>query len=170
MGIWRPIGWTRLVACLVVAVAVASCTPGIDTAELAAPIDPQVVEVTMRDGRYLLKHDQTLRAGRVEFRVSNDGTVDHDLSLVKLPDGVAGVKEWLDSGVSGVSPVYIMADRAPGEDATFAVDLPAGRYGMLCFTTNSNGTPHYKQGMVADFEIAQPAPASPADVPSPASP
>lgn len=117
------------------------------------PTQPQLVEVTMAGRAYALSQDR-LRPGRVVFRVANEGDTDHDLTLVKLPDDVSGVSQWLDSGVGGVQPVYVMADRGPGEHGVFAVDLPAGQYGMLCLVEDDDGTPHYKNGMVADLHVA----------------
>lgn len=117
----------------------------------------------MRDHRYVLD-DPNLRQGRVMFRVNNQDEVEHDVALVHLPDDVSGVQEWLDTGEGpgGVYPVYLMSDRAPGETGVFALDLPAGHYGLLCLLTNANGTAHYENGMVASFRVASPkTPTSP---------
>lgn len=137
-----------------VGLLLASCTAGEDSpaADAEVPTQPQVLEVTMRGQAYALGQD-TLRPGRAVFRVANEGETDHDLALIKLPDDVAGVSQWLNSGVSGVQPVYTMADRAPGQQAVFAVDLEAGQYGMLCFVKDDEGVPHYRKGMVADFQV-----------------
>lgn len=47
---------------------------------------------------------------------------------------------------------------APGESARMDLigNLPAGRYGIVCFlpvSTDESGTPHYKKGMKAEFTV-----------------
>lgn len=136
-----------------IALLLASCAGGQEaSAGAEVPTQPQFVEVTMRGQAYALNQD-TLGPGRAVFRVANEGQTDHDLILVKLPDDARGVTQWLSGGVGGVQPFYTMADRAPGELGVFAVDLEPGRYGMLCFVEDDEGTPHYRNGMVADFEV-----------------
>lgn len=115
---------------------------------------PQELEVDMHDHAY--EFEDPLQPGRVLFRVANRGEVDHDLALVQLPDDVADIDELLDSGSGGMRPIYTMASRGPDKTGVFAVDLPEGRYGMLCFETDPDGTPHYRKGMTADFEVDEP--------------
>lgn len=130
-----------------------SCAPGgqADADRPPAPT-PQVLEVAMRDDSYAFER-RPLRPGRVLVRAHNHGETEHDVALVELPDDVAGAQEWLDSGVGGVQPVYTMAERSPGQEGVFAVDLAAGHYGMLCLVEDEDGTPHYRQGMLADFRV-----------------
>jgi hypothetical protein len=50
------------------------------------------------------------------------------------------------------------AGAGPGEAARMDLigNLPAGRYGMVCFlpvASDEAGTPHYKKGMKADFTV-----------------
>lgn len=132
----------------------ASCTLGgqASTSGAKVPTQPQVLEVTMAGQAYAFDKD-TLRPGRVVFSVANEGETEHDLALIRLPDDVAGVSQWLDSGVRGIEPVYTMADRSPGEHGVFAVDLQPGNYGLLCFVKDDDGTPHYRKGMIADFHV-----------------
>lgn len=126
------------------------CTFGADRAGFS----PQEVEITLRE--YTFDVEEPVRPGRVVFRVSNQGKLDHDLALVELPDDVATVDELVDSDRPGVAPVYTMATRAPGETGLFAVDLPEGRYALLGFESGQDGTPHYRNGMVADLEVGDP--------------
>lgn len=146
------VGLTLVVAALGMLTTACSLAARSSTADADVPTQPQLVEVTMAGQAYALSQDR-LRPGRVVFQVANEDDTDHDLTLVKLPDDATAVSQWLDSGVGGVQPVYIMADRGPGEHGVFAVDLPAGQYGVLCFVEDETGTPHYKNGMVADFRV-----------------
>lgn len=123
----------------------------------------------MRDHRYVFD-DPGLRPGRVMFEVTNQGDVEHDLALVRLPDDIDTVEEWLEgtAGRSGIRPVYLMDAREPEQVGVFAADLPAGTYGLLCTTEDEDGTPHYKNGMAASFQVGAPsATASPAAAPRP---
>lgn len=126
------------------------CTFGADRAGFS----PQEVEITLRE--YTFDIEEPVRPGRVVFRVSNQGKLDHDLALVELPADVATVDELVDSDRPGVAPVYTMATRAPGDVGLFAVDLPEGRYALLGFESGQDGTPHYRNGMVADLEVGDP--------------
>lgn len=146
----RRVGVALLLAIGLLAVA---CTPQIGPGRADVPGTSQVVEVTMHDHSYAFDEEQTLRPGRVEFRVTNRGESDHDLALAKLPDGVSDVSEWLDGDAGGFQPVYVMADRAPGEAGVFAAELPAGHYGMLCLVEDAEGAPHHELGMVASFRV-----------------
>lgn len=128
-----------------------SC-PSLSTASPPVPAEPPVISVGMRDSSYSFEQE-VFAPGRLVFQAHNRDDRDHDLALVELPDDASGVEEWLEGGVGGVHPIYTMADRAPGEKGTFAVDLPPGHYGMLCLVENDDGTPHYQEGMVASFRV-----------------
>lgn len=146
----RPAKLAALAAAL--AVLAAACTPLAGADAQKVPTGAQMVEIDMRDHAYHFE-DPGLQPGRVTFRVTNHDDVDHDLALIQLPDDVDGVTEWRNRGkrIGGIYPVYLMADRAPSETGVFAVDLPEGHYGMLCFVSDADGTAHYKTGMVASF-------------------
>lgn len=130
----------------------AACTPLAGPGVARTPSPPEVVEIDMRDHAYQFENPR-LQAGRVVFRVTNHGGTDHDLILTHLPDGTHSVSEWLDGGEGGFQPIYIMAERSPGKTGVFAVDLPAGKYGLLCSVEDPDGTPHYRRGMVAELRI-----------------
>lgn len=139
-----------------VALLAAACIPLAGADAQKVPTGSQMVEIDMREHAYRYE-DPGLEPGRVTFRVTNHDDVDHDLALIQLPDDVRGVTEWRNRGesIGGVYPIYLMADRAPGETGVFAVDLPAGHYGMLCFVSDDDGTAHYKDGMVASFRVTE---------------
>lgn len=149
----RPPRLVTVVVLVATGLLTVACTPQIGPGRANVPGASQVVEVTMRDHRYTFDEEKTLRPGRVELRVRNQGESDHDLALAKLPDDVNNVSEWLEDGAGGFQPVYVMADRAPSEVGVFAAELPAGHYGMLCLVADRDGTLHYELGMVADFRV-----------------
>ena len=41
----------------------------------------------------------------------------------------------------------------PGDDEVFAVDLPPGRYGFLCFVEFPEGGTHAFRGMNSEFRV-----------------
>lgn len=140
-------------AAALMALALTACPHQIASSRRDVPIRPQVVNITMQDHGYVFDGQGVLSSGRATFRVANDGQARHDLIMVKLPDDVDGVHEWLDTDVSGFVPVYRMKERGPGERGVFSVDLEPGRYGLLCFVKDSEGEAHYKRGMVEEFRV-----------------
>lgn len=166
--LWCVRRWTRraqLVALVVSSFLTVGCAPLAAPDASQLPVRPQVVEIDMHDHRYSFD-DPDLQPGRAMFRVTNESQLEHDLALIRLPDEVESVDEWLDrnTNASGLRPVYLMGTRAPDGVAVFAAELPTGTYGMLCLTESEGGTPHYKQGMTAKLEVGSPrvAPGSPA--------
>lgn len=125
---------------------------------------PQQVDVTLRDNA--IDYQGPIRPGRVVFRAHNEGDADHDLALVELPEGIGDVDALINSDRPGVAPVYTTATRAPGEAAVFAVDLTAGRYALLGFGQDADGTPFYRKGMATDLMVGDPAGAQPTPSPS----
>jgi non-ribosomal peptide synthetase component E (peptide arylation enzyme) len=159
----RGIRQRLLVSALVAAMLVSGCTLAGDSSAFA----PQQVEVTVRDRAF--EYQGPVRPGRVVFRVHNAGTADHDVALVELPQGIADVDELLASDRQGVAPVYTTATRAPGETALFAVDLSQGRYALLGFGTDADGTPFYRKGLASEFVVGTPTSPSPTPTPHAAS-
>lgn len=127
--------------------------------QAAVPVTPEVVEVRLDEFDIAVDHD-VVDPGRVVFGVRNIGDIDHELTLVALPDDVRGVAEWLET-VGGTIPIYSTKNRAPGEGVTFAADLAPGKYGLLCVLQESvDHVSHHDQGMVADLRVGAPEPAS----------
>lgn len=136
-----------------VAVALTGCVAQTASTRPDLPARPQVVDIAMRDHAYVFEGGRVLNSGRTVFRVANEGQDHHDLVMVKLPDHVDGVDEWLDTDVRGFLPVYRMKERGPGQRGVYSVDLEPGRYGLLCFVEDGEAEAHYKQGMTTDFRV-----------------
>jgi hypothetical protein len=118
----------------------------------AFPPAPTVVSVSMTEYRYRFMPPS--EAGRIVFDVRNNGRLDHELVLIVLPEGVASIDEQLRSKKRRVVPtVAELAPRRPGQRGTFAVDLTPGRYAMVCFVQDPDGSQHATKGMNADFRI-----------------
>lgn len=90
-------------------------------------------------------------AGPVTFQLTNGGAVVHEfvvfktaLAVDKLPMEASGAA--VDETASGLTVVNEVENIAVGATPSLTVDLPAGRYLLLC-----NVDTHYKAGMVAEF-------------------
>ena len=139
-------GWVAVASALLLGA-------GCSSSERSAPPPAPVVDVAMAEYRF--EYAPPARAGRVVFRARNLGQLEHELVLVYLPEDFPPVREQLESSkrrpVSnlGRSPV-----RPPGATGTFAVDLAAGRYALVCFVKDADGNQHAVKGMAAEFRIS----------------
>ena len=108
------------------------------------------VDVTLRDF-HITPTEQTVSAGDVVLRVSNQAPITHEFVVVRTdlpadglplgPDGLSVNEEWL----SGVDEL----DEVPAADAaSLPLTLPPGRYVFFC---NLEG--HYLGGMHAVLEV-----------------
>lgn len=142
----------RTLAAVAAAAAVlVGCAPG---AAAPLPPTPPVVEISVEE--HTVDYDGDIPAGRVVFRVRNDGTEEHRLALIPLPEGMPPIKEQLAGDERRpVEPLAGIANRAPGERGVFAVDLDAGRYGLVCFATDDDGTTHARKGEATEFTIPE---------------
>jgi len=107
----------------------------------------------MRD--YAYEHLPTAPSGRVVVKVDNAGTIPHQMVLVKLPDDLPPLAEQLRSeNRQAVETLANLAERPAGGRDTIAVDLDAGRYGLICFLRDPDGVQHHAKGMSSEFRVA----------------
>lgn len=123
-----------------------------DSAELP-PSGTQVVEVGIREYRFV--NPSTLTSGRAVFRAVNEGRIPHQVILVSLPDS-PGRSDSEGTGTSRLAlvPVVLLPPRPPGRQSTFAVDLIAGRYALVCAIQAPDGQRHAEKGMNSEFRVA----------------
>lgn len=147
-------GW--LTATIVLAVGCATEAP--------LPEGPPVRTVTIDE--YGIAFKRPVPAGRVVFRVTNDGEQTHEPEFVPLPEDLPPIDEQLqgDQRVP-VAPFAGIPPLEPGETGTFAVDLASGvRYAFVCFARDPDDDElHARQGGNAEFRAggdAAPSPAS----------
>ena len=123
----------------------------------------------------------TVKAGETRFSVTNESEAEaHELSLFRINDGVKESfeqiltedearlnEETAEPQVEQATPeapppaprmtFFGTTGAGPGESARMDLigELPAGRYGIVCFIPASDdaGTPHWKQGMKAEFTV-----------------
>lgn len=133
------------------ALGVTACAPGGADGPAPLPPDPPVVTVTMSEYRF--EHGR-VPAGRVVFEVVNRGAIAHRASLIPLPEDFPPILEQLrGTERRPVDTLAAVANLAPGERRSVAVDLPAGRYALVCFLTNPDGSSHAVEGHAGEFRV-----------------
>jgi hypothetical protein len=117
---------------------------------------PKVVIVKMTEFHY--SYDPVIPAGRVVFRMVNDGHEAHWPSLVQLDEDLPPIDQQLHGSERRVvNPYAGVSPRGPGTSGSFAVDLaPGRRYAFICYATGRDGTVHYLKGMNSEFRAGQP--------------
>ena len=115
---------------------------------------------TVQHDFYTLNTDH-LKAGLVEVRLHNAGTVAHQVQLLRLHDGVA-LGDFLGTvAATHGGAVLQLSDATGGSNAidpggyqaTF-VNLRAGNYVALCFLSDGgDGAPHFAHGMLSPFTV-----------------
>lgn len=143
------------VVALLAVLALAGCSPGEsgDGEGAALPGEPATVEIGMDE--YAFDVPDQVPVGRVTLEAHNRGDEPHDLVLVPLP-GDADLADLLDAPTPvAVPPTHVISPHEPGDTATVAVDLEPGRYGLVCFVEDADGTPHHLHGMHAQFTVSR---------------
>lgn len=144
-------GRARMMTLSLVVTAVAtSCTSG------STYLPPSPGEVSISLDEYQIELATPVVAGRSVVRVSNIGTMTHELRLSPWPDDSPPVKEVLaDSGPGQVVQLLArVSPLGPGEDGAFAVDLAPGRYALACFLQNPDGSLHARKGMAIEIQVS----------------
>ena len=86
-------------------------------------------------------------AGTVTFEVKNEGTLVHEMVVIKTDKGAANL-DMPNGEADENGAVDEVADLPVGESKTLELDLEAGKYALVC---NISG--HYAAGMYADFTV-----------------
>ena len=96
---------------------------------------------------------QTVKAGAVEFDVSNDAIgTDHEVVLVKLAPGeaITAIAKNHRVDESKLQSMGEVSSLTPGKSGKLNVTLAAGDYVLLC-----NHTAHYELGMETPFTVTK---------------
>lgn len=119
-------------------------------------IDPAATrrDVTMRE--YEFDFDEPVTAGRTSFVATNAGAQAHFMLLVRLADGVTLEEAMQSDGEKGIEGQWSSGIAAAGgtDEEALTVDLQPGTYGMVCFISDPDGTPHAMQGMAREFTVS----------------
>ena len=140
------------IAVLVPVLFGSACAIGAKSSAGALPPSPPTVRVGMAE--YSFEFDHDIPAGRVVFDVVNNGTIDHSMTVLKLPEDLPPLLDQLRGDERrGLSALARVPALAPGQHSTFAVDLTPGRYGMICFVTDPDGMSHAVKGQATEFRV-----------------
>ncbi|MCE0764033.1 hypothetical protein LWC35_14080 [Pseudonocardia kujensis] len=118
----------------------------------------QQVQVTATEYR-LDGVPATLHPGPAAFRLTNRSTANlyHGLLIVRPKDQAVTVAQVVATApeqlAQQVDVVPGATTAAPGQQGGMLVDLPAGRYLVLCPLGNGDGPPHLMRGMVAEVSV-----------------
>jgi uncharacterized cupredoxin-like copper-binding protein len=100
----------------------------------------QIVEKEMS----IVMSRTTVHAGKVQLRVRNRGSIDHELVLLRGP----GLPKLSSYRASETRKVAEVPDLAPGKTGTLTVTLAPGTYWLIC---NISG--HYQLGMHTTLKV-----------------
>jgi len=120
-----------------------------------APRPTADVEIRLRDHGYQL--NAPISGPKPTLHLQNSGTEPHQAVIVRLPERVSefAVRSWISGGSRGAHPGEPMGgaiELPPNTDAWIRVELPAGRYILLCGELEEEGR-HFDLGMIYRFEI-----------------
>jgi hypothetical protein len=120
----------------------------------------EVVEVTAVDYRFD-GLPETLEAGTVGFKMTNEGAEPHVMLLFRYNDGdTTTLDELLAMPEDEAGQHVTMAGAAfaePGEWGAGFAELEPGRYAAVCpipMGGTDSGPPHFMEGMATEFEVA----------------
>ena len=120
-------------------------------------IPPSDLSITAADFSYQLS--QSVRAGKKIIQMINKGSQPHEVVVVELAPG-ARIKDYAQAFQPGVPvssagrPIGGMVGLEPGGEGQFSIDLPPGRYGLICFLPDIiRGAPHFTRGMMMDVTV-----------------
>jgi hypothetical protein len=135
---------------LLAVVPMVACSSGGST----GPVPPKPALVTIVAREYRFDYSPPRKRGRTVFELRNRGRRNHDMVLVELPADVPPIDVQLRSPSRQVVPTLAsLPARRPGGRGTFALDLAAGRYAIICFVRDPDGRQHAQKGMSSEFRI-----------------
>ena len=129
-----------LLAALTVGLGAAWATPGRSQA-------PSKVAVVLSEWK-LVPSATALRAGKVTFRVRNDGAIEHELVVLRTDSHhhALAVKKAVavETGKLGEIPKIV-----PGQERSLTLSLKPGKYVLIC-----NLLGHYRAGQFAALRVS----------------
>ena len=125
----------------------------------STPVQPPVVTFTATD--FAFAGPDTIAPGFTTIRLVNKGPQEHHLILARLDDGktLDTLMAFFQKTPNGVPPFATWRGAAnvvlAGDSTGSTVDLPAGRYALLCFIPDpADGAPHVVKGMTRELIVA----------------
>ena len=153
-------GRLRMAAVSVCLLSVACAGPGEATAPRTNTnsSDPPTISIVAED--YGFQLPETVPAGRVRFRLTNQGFEAHAAQLYRLDEGVSlnRFRESMDIGVTREREVATVVGGPANVDGgemgpVVEVRLEPGDYAVVCWLLGPGGFPHAYRGMVGTFRV-----------------
>lgn len=148
----RLLGNVRFTLLVLLSVALTgSCT---GAPARSVPPSAPTTHVRMLDFSFAYD-SRMLRPGRNTLRFDNVGKLPHSVVLFSIPDGAPSLE--VQNEANDFGPEVALATlftHAPGARGVFAVDLISrGRYAFFCRSSDADGVPHYRKGMMSEFRV-----------------
>lgn len=124
---------------------------------IEATVPTAVGEIIMTDFAFTMP---TVSAGTHTFRVVNNGPQTHEVTVVRLNDGVTAEQYMaaMAPGATAPPPGQVVGGNGAlsnGRTNWFSMTFEPGNYVMLCFVPDTaDGQPHIMKGMVQPFTVA----------------
>lgn len=116
-------------------------------------------DLTIDTFDYGFKLSKPLTAGSHQIRVTDTGKQVHEIELIQLAPGksISDMMAWIGGPMKTPPPGKPMGgvvDIAPGQQASFNVNLTRGQWGLICFEPDTkDGKPHFMHGMVTQVAV-----------------
>ena len=132
-------------------VAAGALVAGCGTSSSNASSSPNTVTATEREWKIVADH-KTIKAGDITFTVTNKGTLNHELLVIRTDLPLGGIPIGADNKFNEDDPKATnlgeSGEYAVGLTKTFKVTLAPGKYQLVCNIPN-----HYKNGMHIAFTV-----------------
>lgn len=142
--------WLSVLAAVAAAFPLVRC----GRPDIPLPAPPATVTLTVSEYRITRQPDQ-LRQGRVVLDVTNAGRLAHQITVFPIPAGLSGSLDQQLRSARRIpaSPLAVLPTVAATEHNTIALDLARGRYGLVCFLKDDDGTSHAVKGVNAELHV-----------------
>ncbi len=118
-----------------------------DTSNAATGPSTVTVDLSKTNEFSMTPSVTSVPAGKVTFKVNNDGTIVHEMAVVKTDKSPKQLAE--PDGTANESTIVGEADDIPaGASKSLTLDMIPGKYILLC-----NLPGHYAGGMYAEFTV-----------------
>jgi uncharacterized cupredoxin-like copper-binding protein len=131
--------------------AAGALVAGCGTSSSNASSSPNTVTATEREWKIVADH-KTIKAGDITFTVTNKGTINHELLVIRTDLPLGGIPIGADGKFNEDDPKATnlgeSGEYEVGLTKTFKVNLAPGKYQLVCNIPN-----HYKNGMHIAFTV-----------------
>lgn len=132
---------------LAVAIKLGDTTPAPAVKAATPLVLPSTVSESLTEMKFVASAS-TVAAGKVSFNVRNDGSVAHELVVLKTPIAASKVPTSSAGRADESANIGETGDVAAGAVKKLTLNLKAGHYALIC-----NLPGHYKAGMFADLTV-----------------